>query len=74
MTDKIKEKQKGKKIIRLKYSLTFIILTIVIYFNWKEIPIQDNFVATVKWLLIAVFTGFAIKKMQKLFGNNKEED
>lgn len=65
--------KKGKK-VRLKYLLTFIILGIVIFFNWKEIPIQDNFVDVVMWLLISVVGGFVGKEAINRFGNKNNDD
>lgn len=60
--------------VRLKYLLSFLILEIAIYFNWKQIPIQDNFVKIVAWLLGAIGFGFGVKEIgKKLIGGNNNE-
>jgi len=51
--------------IRMKYTISLLILGIVIYWNWKGIVIQDNFVSTVKWIVGTIFGGFAIKKIKE---------
>lgn len=58
-----KEEKSGRRAlkIRYKYLISFIILGIIVYWNWREIPIQDNFVKMAVWLLGMILGGFAVK-------------
>jgi hypothetical protein len=52
----------------ISFSLTVIFWSISTYFNYKEIPIQENYIAIVKvllnfikWIFAFMFGGYALK-------------
>jgi hypothetical protein len=62
-------------LFRKKYLLTGLLFIVSTFFNWKGIPIQDNYVAIIKILMLAVGGGFTVKSakdilMKKMEGND----
>ena len=57
------------KKLRLKYFLSFLLLAIFTYFNWREIQIQETYVDAVKWIVLGILGGFTTKTVVKAFTN-----
>ena len=53
--------------IRLKYTITVLVLAIVIIMNWLKIPLQDNFVKLIEFIIGMITGGFAVKKITDIF-------
>lgn len=58
-----------KKTIRIKATLSVVIFIIATFFNWKQIPIQDNYVDLVKWVVLGFLGGFSVKTVTQSFLN-----
>lgn len=65
-------KNMKKPKFRKKYLISLVILVLAVFFNVKEIPIQDNFVALIKIVLYTMFGGFTVKTVKDIVVNKMQ--
>ena len=63
-----------KKRLRIKFTVTITILVILTILNFLRIPIDDNYIEGVKFLVGCMTAGFGVKTVTSLFGSRKDEN
>ena len=53
--------------IRNKYIISVAVLIIATAFNFFKVPIQDNYVDIVKWIILGICGGFVAKTASQAF-------